>query len=133
MAKNKAAETCDMAPIQLGPIVVLDAGSTRDKVKKGKPEMNLRTYARGKECQIRLPGCLPGEETVSLCHIRTPTTGGSQKEHDLLGAWGCESCHAIVDGRKMLHKWDKKDIEIAFHEAIVRTQKELIERGIVKW
>lgn len=98
--------------------------------------MNLRKYAKGQECQIRLPECDPGpdNETVVLCHNRNSETGTGMKEPDLLGAWGCHSCHDIVDGKtRPPDGFEGRDIDIAFFEAILRTQKILIQRGIVNW
>ncbi|QDP55332.1 MAG: hypothetical protein Tp176DCM1853251_16 [Prokaryotic dsDNA virus sp.] len=55
----------------------------------------LRENARGQHCTLRLPGCLPGTETVVLCHIRRNGWGGmSSKPHDALAFFGCASCHA---------------------------------------
>jgi hypothetical protein len=101
--------------------------------------MNLRKYAQGKPCQIRLPGCIdsPGHETTVLCHWRDSSTGMGQKENDLLGAWGCHSCHAVVDGRNGLRKWTvehgEAGVKLAMLEAVLRTQKELVKAGIIKW
>lgn len=95
--------------------------------------MNLRKHAQGKPCMIRLPGCR-GDETTVLCHYRSPTTGMGQKEPDVIGAWGCSSCHAIVDEKVPApQRWTRNDIVIAFAEAIFRTQKELVETKILKW
>lgn len=100
------------------------------------PTKTIKEYARGQECQIRLPGCLPDNETVCLCHLRTPITGLSKKEHDLQGAHGCHSCHSVVDGRSPLPDgWSREDIEIAFYEAIYRTQRKVfaaIGHGLVR-
>lgn len=96
--------------------------------------MNLREYARGKECQIRLPGCSYNPEETILCHHRNSSTGMGQKAHDLQGAWGCKHCHDIVDGRKQPPPgWEGRDVELAFFEGIMRTQSEILREkpGIV--
>lgn len=64
--------------------------------------MNLRNAARGQQCQIRLPGCLPGNETVVLAHFRDLSigSGAGLKPSDLCAAWACDSCHSCVDGRR---------------------------------
>ena len=96
--------------------------------------MNLRKYAKGKDCQIRLPGCNHNNDTVVLCHYRGPSTGTGLKEPDLLGAWGCQNCHDIVDGREKLpHGYELRDVEIAFFEGIMRTQNYLIKHLFIKW
>lgn len=96
--------------------------------------MNLRKHAQGKQCMIRLPGCHHNDETTVLCHHRSSTTGMGQKEPDVIGAWGCVNCHAVVDGKLPPPEgWTKKDVAAAFAEAIFRTQKELVETQILKW
>jgi len=98
--------------------------------------MNLRKYAQGKPCMIRLPGCLPGDDTVVLCHWRDSSTGMGQKENDLIGAWGCASCHDIMDGRKRckdgLGYWSGPMVREEIYKAIIRTQQQLIRDGVFK-
>jgi hypothetical protein len=56
----------------------------------------VRRLAIGRECQIRLPGCLT--EPCCLCHFRmSGISGMGLKSPDFLGAWGCAACHDIVD------------------------------------
>jgi len=93
--------------------------------------MNLRNYAKGKTCQIRLPGCSDGP--ACLAHLRTAETGYGQKEIDLLGAWACHHCHDVVDGRIKLKYYQLHEIALAFYEGIFRTQKILAKEKIVKW
>lgn len=90
--------------------------------------MNLRNYAKGKDCQIRLPGiCNHDPETVVLCHIRQAgITGAGQKAPDLQAAWGCSDCHAAVDS-------PQKGFKRLFLEGVMRTQYQLIKDGIVRW
>ena len=91
--------------------------------------MNLRDYAKGKPCLIRIPGiCNQNTETVVLCHLRMAgITGGGQKSPDALGAWGCSDCHTYCESR-----YNDRDRR-AFLEAIMRTQYQLIKAGILKW
>ena len=51
------------------------------------------------------------------------------KAPDLIGAWGCASCHAKVDASER----DNTETQLDFARAIFRTQNELIEREIVQW
>ena len=91
--------------------------------------MNLRAYAKGKPCMIRIPGiCNQNPETVVLCHLRMPgITGTAQKSPDPLGAWGCSDCHSYCESR--LNDRDRR----AFLEGIMRTQYQLIKDDILKW
>ncbi len=94
--------------------------------------MNLRNYARGKQCQIRIPEyCSHDETTVVLCHIRLAgITGGGQKSPDILGAHGCHKCHGIADGAHSC-KFSKDEIRLMFYEGVFRTQYLLIKEGIL--
>ena len=96
--------------------------------------MNLRDFANGKECQIRIAGvCNGNPETTVLAHLRMAgITGVAQKAPDVLGAWACSSCHSIVDanGGKV---FDRDFVRLAFLEGLARTQAELVKRGLLKW
>lgn len=52
--------------------------------------MNLRKLAKGKECQIRIPGvCCGDKDTVVLCHFRMAgISGAGLKSPDLLRRMG---------------------------------------------
>jgi hypothetical protein len=91
----------------------------------GGKAVNLRDYARGQDCQVRLVGiCNFNAETTVLAHVRQHT-GIAQKAPDLLGAWACSACHLAVDSDRS-HRLD-------FLEGILRTQAILINKGKVKW
>ncbi len=93
--------------------------------------MNLRNLARDKQCMIRLPGCSFDNSETVLAHYRSSSTGMGQKGNDFIGAWACNHCHAIVDGRVDILGWSQKDIKIAFFEGIVRTQQEIIKHTTI--
>lgn len=61
--------------------------------------MNLRERARGKPCQIRVPGvCNRDWSTTVHCHVRMVGISGiGMKAPDIFGAHGCSACHAYVD------------------------------------
>ena len=99
--------------------------------------INLRKEARGRECQIRIPGvCNGNSETVVLCHLNNKRlfgVGTGQKVPDMFGAWGCSACHDVVDGRR---KWTYKDtwisedeIRFTFYEGVFRTMNILLNEG----
>lgn len=98
--------------------------STRHESKK------LRDSARGRDCQIRIPGiCNFNPETVVLCHLNG---GGSGTKHsDLFGAFGCSDCHSAVDGR-IKTEYSKAELDLMLLEAMVRTQKIWLDEGLVK-
>ena len=92
--------------------------------------MNLRKYARGKDCQIRIPGiCNFNPETTVLCHLNG---GGGMKHHDLHAAWGCSDCHDAVDGRRARVHYSREALKLMHLESVIRTQIQLIKAGILK-
>ena len=91
--------------------------------------MNRRQWAKGKPCQIRIPGvCNFNPETSVLCHVRLAgVTGVGKKAPDYLAAVGCSSCHDVVDGR-VRSEYSKDKIDKWFYEGVFRTQV-LWEKG----
>lgn len=88
--------------------------------------MNLRAEASERDCQIRLEGCT--NMGVCLCHFRLIGISGlGLKSPDLIGAWGCSHCHAIVDSDK------SPEVQLDFAKGVFRTQNILIKEGRVKW
>lgn len=82
----------------------------------------LRDLARGQACQIRLPGCTGNPEQTVLAHLRLAgITGIGQKAPDALGAWACDHCHGVVDGR-IKTDLERDFIRLAFYDGMARTQ-----------
>lgn len=80
----------------------------------------LRQSARGETCTLRLPGCQGGTETTVLCHFRFFGWAGiAQKPHDFLGAYGCQYCHDVIDGRRE-GQWGFEDLLRAIGETLMR-------------
>lgn len=90
---------------------------------------NLRNEARGRVCQIRIPGvCNHDSATTVLCHM--PSRAMGAKSHDFHGAHGCSACHDVVDGRT-ISDHPRELIKLWFLEAILRTQEALIKEEVV--
>jgi hypothetical protein len=86
--------------------------------------------ARGKECQIRIPGvCNHRPATTVFCHLNG---GGGTKHLSIHGAYGCSDCHDLVDGRTQSDVYDGMDIKWMHYEGMVRTQKIMVKEGILK-
>jgi hypothetical protein len=96
--------------------------------------MNLRKYAEGKDCQVRIPGvCNHNSETTVLAHFRASGVSGmSLKSPDLCASWACSNCHDAIDRRGFM-ELDKEYVRLCHLEGVIRTQALLIERGIVTW
>lgn len=93
--------------------------------------------ARGEDCTIRLERiCNFRPETTVWCHAGGSAAGKGvgMKSHDLLGAYGCSSCHDAYDRRNLpivqrIHS--REQIELAFWRGHARSILKLIEKGIV--
>jgi hypothetical protein len=93
---------------------------------------DLRAYAKGKPCMIRLVGiCNRNNLTTVLCHERVSgLSGGSMKAPDFFAAWGCSCCHDVVDGRvKSDLTYEQR--RFALSEGVRSTQVCLFNAGIV--
>jgi hypothetical protein len=89
----------------------------------------LRESARGRECQIRLPGiCNHNPETTVLCHLNGG--GAGTKHSDLHAAFGCSGCHDEVDGRTRRHA--REQVKLWFLEGVIRTQIIWLDEGLVE-
>lgn len=95
---------------------------------------DLRKLAKGQECLIRVPGyCNFNPETTVGCHYRLSGISGiGMKAPDLLMAFGCSSCHAVVDGQQK-SSWSRQELLIMLAEGVFRTQAWLVQKGILKW
>jgi hypothetical protein len=95
--------------------------------------MNLRQFARGQDCQVRIYGvCNYNPETTVLAHIRLGGVAGmGQKPPDLAGVFACSACHDVLDGRR---KTDLTRVQLESHvlHALVRTLKIVAEHYDLK-
>lgn len=94
--------------------------------------MNLRQLARGRECQVRLPGICNGDpSTTVLAHYRMAGVSGiGMKSPDVLGAWACSACHDAIDRRAHMDL-DRDYVRLAHLEGMARTQYALIREGVL--
>ena len=94
--------------------------------------MNLRALARGRECQVRIPGiCNRDPATTVLAHIRMAgITGIGMKAHDLLGAHCCSACHDATDGRTQT-TYSRDYLRLSHLEGMARTLAILLDEGVI--
>ena len=88
--------------------------------------------ARGEECTLRIyPYCNGNPETTVLCHAPSDDKGMGIKSPDWWGAYGCSSCHDVIDGRTAtgFSVAEKNNLHM---DGIYRTQKRMIEKGLIK-
>lgn len=87
--------------------------------------------ARGRDCQIRLPGCTNDTETTVLAHYRLAgTCGVGMKPNNLQGAWACSYCHDAVD-RRIEIGLDHSDLRLYHAEGCLRTIDALVREGMI--
>jgi hypothetical protein len=94
--------------------------------------LNLRLYAKGKPCMIRLVGiCNRDNSTTVLCHERViDLSGAGLKAPDFFAAWGCSCCHAVVDGRVESNlTYDQR--RLALSDGVRSTQVCVMNAGFV--
>lgn len=91
----------------------------------------IRNSARGEDCTFQIVGhCNYNPETTVFCHLPDETKGMGKKSDDISGAYGCSSCHDVVDGRV----WDADyhhNADWYMRRAQTRTLRKLIEKGVV--
>ena len=82
--------------------------------------MNLREFAKGKDCQVRIPGvCSFNPEETVLAHIRRGGVGGmGSKPADIIGVHSCARCHDVLDSRV---PYPKEHLDTYILEALCRT------------
>jgi hypothetical protein len=98
----------------------------------GKAMADLRKAARGRECQVRIPGvCNGNPETTVLTHIRIAGLCGTGiKPPDLIAAIACSSCHDEIDRRTRLV--DAEYAKECALEGMARTQVIWMKEGLIK-
>lgn len=91
--------------------------------------MTLRKSARGRECQVRIPGvCNGNPETTVLAHVNGGGIG--RKGADIHGAFACSACHAWLDGGYVkTHSRDERDL--AHLQGMMRTQRIWLQEGLL--
>ncbi|MCQ9124340.1 DUF1364 domain-containing protein [Rodentibacter caecimuris] len=90
-------------------------------------KIDYRKEAKGRECQVRLPGiCNFNPETTVLAHYRLHS-GVALKPDDIQGAWACSDCHDECDRRT--RKMDTEYVRLAHAEGVFRTQAILRREG----
>ena len=93
---------------------------------------DLRNAARGRECQVRIPGvCNGNPETSVLAHIRLAGLCGTGiKPPDLIATIACSCCHDEIDRRT--HLVDAEYAKECALEGMARTQVIWLKEGLVK-
>lgn len=89
----------------------------------------LRDEARGRECQVRIPGvCNRDNDTTVLAHLNG--AGLARKSDDRHASICCSSCHDLVDSRRPSY-YTNDEIRLMFLDGVIRTQKLWISEGLM--
>ena len=89
----------------------------------------LRKSARGRDCQVRIPGmCNFDPTTVVLAHLNGGGMG--TKKHDLFGAFCCSSCHDAIDGRTRTD-YSHDEMELMHRQGGERTLAIWLAEGLI--
>ncbi|WP_241609681.1 DUF1364 domain-containing protein [Rosenbergiella australiborealis] len=91
----------------------------------------LRLAARGRECQVRIPGvCSHNPETSILAHVRIAGLCGTGiKPPDLIATIACQQCHDEIDRRTRTVDADfAKECAL---EGMARTQVIWLKEGLI--
>lgn len=93
---------------------------------------DLRKAARGQPCALRLPGCLPGSDTVVLAHLRRGNIAGvGQKPCDLAGIPMCDACHGKYD-RRVPSSYSREAMDAECLRALCQWLSFITKQGWVK-
>lgn len=94
----------------------------------------IRSAAWNEPCTFAIPGvCNYSKDTTVLCHLPDDSGTGKMggKSDDWCAAFGCSSCHDVIDMR--VHgKISREDREFYMRRAMIRTWRRLIELGIIE-
>ena len=95
---------------------------------------DLRTAAKGENCEIRSPICNYDPQTTVLAHYRLVGISGiGLKSPDLIAAHACSDCHDLVDGRRFIEGYKRTDVQLLHLQGVARTQAKLVQRWWIKW
>ena len=105
-------------------------------LKRNRPKMTpIRKSARNQECTLCLPGvCNRDPATTVLCHSNFLADGKGMglKAPDTAAAYGCSSCHDVLDGRRPRPDgFTKLDLEAVFYAGMEATHAVLRAKGLL--
>lgn len=93
----------------------------------------ILNHARGKECQLALPGiCGHNPETTVFAHLNSHGKGMGMKTHDFAGVFADYECHRYLDVGHGTHP-QMSDLELsqALLKAVIGTWLVLIEDHVI--
>lgn len=114
--------------------IVPRPGSTPGTGRRDSGRINspaIRDSAAGEECTLQIAGVCNGRtDTTVLCHLPDESHGMARKADDISSAFGCDACHAVLDGRAP-YNWQPGEKDFYMRRGIVRTLRRLREKGLL--
>lgn len=112
------------------------APARKAAMKSKGPRMTpIRRAAAGQDCTLQIEGvCNHDPATTVLCHSNYLADGKGMglKAPDTAAAFGCSSCHDVLDGRRPRPDgYSLLDIEAAFYAGVRRTHHILRRMGLL--
>ena len=93
----------------------------------------ITASARGEDCTVRLQGCSFDPLTTVFAHISGVRFGHGVAIKTKIGAYCCNKCHDIIDGRvKRPEGMTRQDALIAHYEGVFETLIRLDKKGIIR-
>ena len=87
--------------------------------------------AKGESCTVFAPGVQQHDpDTVVFAHLNG--SGMGMKDSDLFGCYACSYCHNWLDYGYVRDNITKAHRNAIHYEAIIRTQRKLLEKGLIK-
>lgn len=92
----------------------------------------LRQSAEQELCTLQIVGvCRHDRDTTVLAHLPDESGGISRKSDDISAAYACDTCHAVIDGRRPWPEDEKPHRERYLRRAMVRTWRRMLETGVL--
>lgn len=92
---------------------------------------DLRKFARGQPCRVRLPGiCNGNRETTVLAHIKHGWYG-SIKPPDIIAVHACSACHDVIDRRR--GDISVQEADLAVLRGLCEMLAYYVKEGILEW
>ncbi len=87
--------------------------------------------AKGESCTLQIyPYCDGDTEKTVYAHLPCPDKGMGFKSPDWWGAYGCHTCHSIIDGHKKTELTKFEILQVMWW-ARYRTMLRQIEQGMI--
>jgi len=93
----------------------------------------LTKSAKGEQCTLLIfPFCNQDPATTVFCHFNSPSKGMGIKSEDWFGAFGCSTCHDIIDKRRKVDI-SNAELLLCMQRGLHRTWVRQIDKGLIQF